>query len=124
MANTLRNLVSGIVLTGVTACTPLSGILPERMGQFSLHPVTERCIEGLPVRISHNSDESWRLIRIESPDAGYVEAEDYVTDNDGRFDILTFSGVEFNHPLRKYHNLSVMEEIYRRVKEGRIARCS
>ena len=111
MKEKLRNLVAIVALVGTTACA-----LPLR--KVDLHPMMKECIEGMSVKISYNNDESWRIIRIESPDGRYVEAEDHVTDKDGRFNSYTHSSLELNHPLKKYASFEVLEEIYQKVKSG------
>lgn len=111
MTKTLRKLVACAVLIGTTACA-----LPLR--KVDLYPMMKECIEGMSVKISYNNDESWRIIRIESPDGRYVEAEDHVTDKDGRFNSYTHSSLELNHPLKKYASFEVLEEIYQKVKSG------
>ncbi len=122
MRNTLRNLVAGAALIGATVCAPLQ---IRTLGKVSLHPMMEGCVDGLPAKISYNDDESWRIIRIESPDGNYVEAEDYVTDKDGQFDKYTHSpNLEMNHPLRKYASFEVLKEIYRKVNSGELEKCS
>jgi len=111
MKKTLKNLIAAAALVGTTACA-----LPLR--KVDLHPMMKGCIEGMSVKISYNNDESWRIIRIESPNGCYVEAKDYVTDKDGRFNSYTHSSLELNHPLRKYASLEVLEEIYQKIKSG------
>jgi hypothetical protein len=113
MKEKLRNLVAIVALMGTTACA-----LPLR--KVDLHPMMKRCIEGMSVKISYNNDESWRIIRVESPDGRYVEAEDYATDKDGRFDSYTHGFLELNHPLKKCASLEVLEEIYQKVKSGEL----
>ena len=118
MKKTLRNLIAAVALVGTTACA-----LPPQLRtlrKVDLHLMMKRCIEGMSVKISYNNDESWRIIRIESPDGRYVEAEDYVTDKDGRFNSHTHSSLELNHPLRKYASFGVLEEIYQKVKSGEL----
>ena len=115
MKETLRNLVVCAALVGATACA-----LPRTLRKVDLHPMMKGCIEGMFVKISYNNDESWRIIRIESPDGRYVEAEDYATDKDGRFNSYTHNSLELNHPLRKYASFEVLEEIYQKVKSGEL----
>jgi len=117
MTKTLRKLVACAVLIGTTACA-----LPLR--KVDLHPVMKGRIEGMSVKISYNNDDSWRIIRIESPEGSYVEAEDYVTDKDGRFNSYTHSSLELNHPLRKYTSFEVLEEIYQKIKSGKLKNVS
>jgi hypothetical protein len=117
MTKTLRKLVACAVLIGATACA-----LPLR--KVDLHPMMKGCIERMSVKISYNNDESWRIIRMESPDGCYVEAEDYVTDKDGHFNSYTHSPLELNHPLRKYASFEILEEIYQKVKSGELKNVS
>jgi hypothetical protein len=120
MKNTLRKIVTGITLGFSTACAPFLG-----RGSVDYHPLNEGCVGGFPVEISYNDDESWRIIRIESPDGAYVGAEDYATDHDGRFNYFTYyPELELNHPLKKYASMDVLEQIYNDVKNGEISKCS
>ena len=122
MKKTLRNLVACVALVGATACAlPLQ---VRTLRKVDLHPMMKGCIEAISVKISYNNDESWRIIRIESPDGGYVEAEDYVTDKDGHFNSYTHSPLELNHPLRKYASFEILEEIYQKVKSGELKNVS
>ena len=116
MKKTLRNLIAAVALVSTTACALPPQLRTSR--KVDLHPMMKGCIEGMSAKISYNNDESWRIIRIESPDGRYVEAEDYVTDKDGRFNSYTHSSLELNHPLRKYASLEVLEEIYQKIKSG------
>ena len=120
---TLNKLVAATILGLSTACAPIF-----RTGNVNFHPLNEGCVEGLPVKVSYNGDESWKIIRIESPDGHYVEAVDEPISPKNYlwfFDKVTHSSnIELNHPLRKYLSSEVLEDLYNQVKSGRNKKCS
>ena len=115
----LKNIILGSALALSTACFPF-----VNTGAVRFHPLEKGCIEGLPVEVSYNDDESWRIIQIRSPDGQYVYAEDYAIDNDGKFDVYGHSGdIALNHPLRKYINLETLKNLYNKIRKGEL-KCS
>lgn len=111
----MKNKFLSGALTGLVAL--VIGCSPFSSGKVDYHPAKEGKIEGLSVTISYNNDECWRVIRISSLDGKYVEAEDYITDCDKKFNVISHEGsLNVGHPLRKYTSFEVLEKVYQKIK--------
>src|SRR3989344_6971535 len=107
----VNKILSGVV-TGLA--TLVVGCSPFFIKDADYNTVMKAKIEeDVSVVISYNEDECWRYIKVKSPDRKYVEAEDYITDCDKKFNSLTHNiqSEDFGHPLMKYKNFEVLEEI-------------
>ena len=117
MKRIARSVGRGLSLL-LVAALPACGSTETGEETVVFHPRIVGYVEGMRTLLSYNDDGSWRIIRIESPDGAYIEAEDSVTDNDGEFDSRTISpsDITLNHPLTKYNSFKVLEKIYQRIK--------
>src|SRR3989344_2320378 len=96
----LRNILGVGAILGTTACASLP--LVGRSIEPNL--IKEGCVEGMPVRIFYDSSRSNLILRINSPDGTYLEAEDVNHKVGGGFDFIAHSRVPLNHSLTRYRD--------------------
>ncbi|MEX0920244.1 MAG: hypothetical protein WDZ69_01535 [Candidatus Pacearchaeota archaeon] len=116
LKNKMVSTATGIGLLAMSACASVQ----DRSDNESIgHTIEGGCVPGAIVRISYDDEMSWRTIVVKSNyDEHYVSAKDYPANKNGKFDEVTTSDFEMNHPLEKYNNSPTLEDIYNKIKSG------